>query len=281
MRFSLFILSFFTYFFSNSQEKNPDFYNRPFVIFEGCDDAEDKERCYDIYFSEFLAKHLNSSPLKDSIFNTIEKDTLTIHTTIVYDEKGLIVKDYSYISNPLRNRKGGKNPFKFILDSIPAVKPVLDDYDNGVSSDVRSTYGYLLDRTKSTLIPIMGFTPNEIPFNIIEKVPIYKGCDQSLSNIELKDCMNKKVREIVSRNFNGKLASKLGLNNGVIRIFTSFKVDKKGKITDIRARGPHKALEEEAIRVIKKIPRLKKPGYFKDKPVIVPFSLPIVFRITE
>ena len=170
---------------------------------------------------------------------------------------------------------------KGFLDRIPKVKPVLDDYDNGVASTVRNLFGFFLDRTKDSIVPILGYEPSEVPFSIIENVPVYRGCDKSLSNTDLKDCMSNKVKDLVSKNFNIRLAKKLGLPKGVARIFVSFKIDKKGKVVAIRARGPHKALENEAIRVIKKIPKLKKPGFQRGKPVIVPYALPIVFRITD
>ncbi|MGB0980898.1 MAG: energy transducer TonB [Winogradskyella sp.] len=261
----------------NAQE-HPEFYNRPFVIFEGCENATDKVKCYDINLHELIGKHLNTAIFKDSIFIKAKKDTITVSTSILYDEKGVIVKSYSNIYNSLNV---GSKKLKSFLDRIPKVKPVLDDYDNGVASTVRNQFGFFLDRTKDSIIPILGYEPSEVPFSMIENVPVYKGCDKSLSNTDLKDCMSNKVKDLVSKNFNIKLAKKLDLPKGVARIFVAFKIDKKGKVIAIRARGPHKVLENEAIRVIKKIPKLKKPGFQRGKPVIVPYALPIVFRITD
>ncbi len=259
-------------------QEHPEFYNRLFVIYEGCDEADDKERCYDIKLHELIGKQLNKKAFKNSIFFNAKKDTITVPTSILYDEKGAVVKAYSHISSPL---DGTTNKLKTLLDSIPLVKPVLDTYNNGVASTVSNLYGFLLDRTKDSIVPILGYEPTEVPYNIIENVPVYKGCDKNLSNIELRDCMSAKVSKLISKNFNIKLANKLGLPAGIIRIHVIFKIDKKGRVTDIRARGPHKALEDEAIRVIKKIPKLKKPGYQRNKPVIVPFAIPIVFRVTD
>jgi hypothetical protein len=49
-----------------------------------------------------------------------------------------------------------------------------------------------------------------------------------------------------------------------------------GHVFDIRARAPHKALEAEAIRVIALLPKIT-PGFQFGEPVIVPYSLPIIF----
>jgi len=120
----------------------------------------------------------------------------------------------------------------------------------------------------------------EIPFAVIEDVPIYKGCDKNLSNRELKDCMSEKIIKHVSKNFNIKVSRQTDLT-GNVRINVVFKVDKKGNIIGIRSRAPHPVLEQEAIRVIKLIPKMDRPGMHKGKPVIVPYSLPIVFNIVD
>ena len=119
----------------------------------------------------------------------------------------------------------------------------------------------------------------EVPFAIVEDVPIYRGCDESLDNIALKKCMSSKISEFVAKKFNQKIIDKLDLPPGKVRIFVTFKIDAKGKIKDIASRAPHKKLEEEAIRVISKIPKMKKPGYQRDKPVTVPYTLPMLFTV--
>ena len=61
----------------------------------------------------------------------------------------------------------------------------------------------------------------------------------------------------------------------------SLKRDSKGNFkeaTGIRSRGPHKTLEREANRIIAKLPKMT-PGKQRGKPVRVPFSIPITFRL--
>ncbi|MCP4143052.1 MAG: hypothetical protein GY755_22640, partial [Chloroflexi bacterium] len=126
---------------------------------------------------------------------------------------------------------------------------------------------------------LVELNSDEVPFAVIEQVPVYKGCNKKLSNTELKKCMSDKISKHVVKNFNIKLAGSLGLHDGVVRVNVIFKIDKEGNITGIRSRAPHSKLEKEAIRVITLIPKMDKPGYQKGKPVIVPYSLPIKFNL--
>ena len=64
------------------------------------------------------------------------------------------------------------------------------------------------------------------------------------------------------------------------RIAVIFKIDKRGNVTGVRSRGPHPSLEEEAIRVISLLPKMK-PGLQNGKPVVVPYSLPIIFEVQD
>lgn len=117
-----------------------------------------------------------------------------------------------------------------------------------------------------------------IPFAVIDKVPTYNDC--SGSNDELKKCMSDAISKFVNENFNVGLAKELGLK-GVNRVFVSFRINKNGNITNIRARAPHPELEDEAIRVLRLIPDMEKPGEHNGRPVGVLYSLPITFKIQE
>ena len=119
----------------------------------------------------------------------------------------------------------------------------------------------------------------EVPFSVVEQVPIYKGCNKKLSNAELKKCMSNGITKHIIKNFNIGVAKDLGLPDGRVKINVIFKVNKDGKIKGIKATGPHPKLEKEAYRVVKLIPKLTKPGYQKGKPVTVPYALPLIFNI--
>lgn len=115
------------------------------------------------------------------------------------------------------------------------------------------------------------------PFAVIDNVPIYPGCESYSSNEEQKLCFSRKIEEFAMINFNTELAQELKLT-GVNRIIVLFKIDKQGDVTNIKVRAPHPKLEEEARRVIQKLPKMT-PGKQKGKAAGVMYSLPIVFEI--
>ena len=116
----------------------------------------------------------------------------------------------------------------------------------------------------------------DVPFAIIEDVPVYPGCKGNKD--QLRACLQEKITKHVNRRFNSDLASDLGLSPGVKRIFVMFKIDKTGAITDVQARAPHNRLRDEAIRVVKMLPQMT-PGKQRGRPVGVKYSLPIAFKV--
>lgn len=118
----------------------------------------------------------------------------------------------------------------------------------------------------------------EVPFAVIENVPVFPGCEKG-NNAAKKKCMSEKIQKFVTRKFNTELASDLGLS-GRQRINVIFKIDKSGKVVGVRSRAPHPGLEKEAARVINMLPQMK-PGMQRGKAVTVPYSLPIVFQVQD
>ena len=116
----------------------------------------------------------------------------------------------------------------------------------------------------------------DVPFAIIEDVPVYPGCKGNKA--KLRQCLQDKITKHVNKKFNADLASDLGLSPGVKRIFVVFKIDKRGNIVDVMARAPHKRLQDEAIRVVKLLPKMI-PGKQRGIAVGVKYSLPIAFKV--
>ena len=118
----------------------------------------------------------------------------------------------------------------------------------------------------------------EVPFAVIENVPLFPGCERG-NNAKKRKCMSEKIAKFVQRKFNTELAGDLGLS-GRQRISVIFKIDKSGNVTGVRARAPHPRLEKEAQRVINLLPKMQ-PGKQRGKAVIVPYSLPIIFQVQD
>ncbi len=117
----------------------------------------------------------------------------------------------------------------------------------------------------------------DVPFAVIENVPIYPGCENEKGNAARKKCMSEKVQKYVQRKFDTDLAGDLGLE-GRQRIAVQFKIDRNGNVVNVRARAPHPRLEQEAVEVVSSLPKMT-PGQQRGKPVGVLYSLPILFQV--
>ena len=121
----------------------------------------------------------------------------------------------------------------------------------------------------------------DVSFDVVDRVPIYKGCDENLGNQALKQCFSEKLNVLISKNFNAAIGKDLDLPDQSFQyINVMFKVNADGNIINIVARTIYPELEAEAVRVINLIPTLK-PGYLKDKAVTVPYFLPITFKVNN
>ncbi|MFK8060365.1 MAG: energy transducer TonB [Polaribacter sp.] len=116
----------------------------------------------------------------------------------------------------------------------------------------------------------------DIPFILIENVPVYPGCKGN--NKKLKACFTKKVTEFFGKRFDIGLAEKLGLQTGKKRLYVIFTINNKGKVVNVKARGPHPVLEKEVTSIISALPKMT-PGKQRGVAVGVSYSIPITFEV--
>ena len=115
----------------------------------------------------------------------------------------------------------------------------------------------------------------DVPFAIIEDVPLYPGCER-VPKSQRRSCFQEQIQKHIAKNFTyPEIAEELGIQG---RVFVQFIIGTDGSITGIRTRGPDKDLEKEAVRIISKLPRMT-PGKQRGRPVRVPFSIPIIFKL--
>lgn len=119
----------------------------------------------------------------------------------------------------------------------------------------------------------------DVAFAIIEQAPIYPGCEKLDKNLQ-KLCLQNQIKKHVAKSFNLKIVQNLNLEPGKKRVYVQFKIDATGHIVNVRARGPHKELEKEAIRIVKLLPDMI-PGKQKGKSVGVKYTLPITFLVEK
>ncbi len=120
----------------------------------------------------------------------------------------------------------------------------------------------------------------DVPFAVVEDVPVYPGCEGLEANSARKKCMSDKVKQLVNENFVIPEEDQKAEKSVVKRIYANFKIDSKGNVSNIKVRalGGSSKLEEEAIRVLKLLPKMQ-PGKQRGKAVGVMYSIPIVYRI--
>ena len=115
----------------------------------------------------------------------------------------------------------------------------------------------------------------DVPFAVIEDVPIFPGCENEPKS-KLRDCFNSMMQKHIGKNFRyPEIAQEMGVQG---RVNVMFVIQKDGSIGNVRMRGPDKNLEEEAARIIGKLPKMT-PGKQRGRAVRVPFSIPITFKL--
>ena len=115
----------------------------------------------------------------------------------------------------------------------------------------------------------------EVPFSVIENVPVFPGCE---NESDKRTCFNTMMQKHIVKNFRyPEIAQEMGVQGRVNIMFT---IQKDGSIGNIRMRGPDKNLEKEAARIIGKLPKMT-PGSQRGTPVRVPFAIPITFKLSN
>ena len=130
----------------------------------------------------------------------------------------------------------------------------------------------------AVLFSFFGMSQNEletIEIDELSEVPVYPGCE----NIRNKTkCLQENIQRHIVRNFKYPKEAKKNKIQG--RVFVQFIVGTGGYVDIIKTRGPDDLLEKEAQRIISLLPKFK-PGILNGKPVRVPFSMPIIFRLRK
>ena len=119
------------------------------------------------------------------------------------------------------------------------------------------------------------FEDVDVPFAVIEDVPIYPGCEK-VPKSQRRACFQEQINKHIRKNFRyPEIAQEMGIQG---RVYVQFVIAKDGSITSVRMRGPDKNLEKEAARIISRLPKMT-PGKQRGRAVRVPFSIPITFRL--
>jgi protein TonB len=158
-------------------------------------------------------------------------------------------------------------PKQVVTEAITIVEDVVDIEETVIESTEIGQDDVIEDRVVSVEdVEVEEIDEDiEVPFAVIEKVPIFPGCKGN--NTELKACFQKKMQDHLLRNIQ-------------VSVFVFFLIYKNGNVSKIKSRGPDQLLVTEAERIISILPKMT-PGKQRNKSVGVPYSIPINFKLQQ
>ena len=201
----------------------------------------------------------------------IPKITEVIPKDVVYvDEAPIFKPEVVAVNEPVEQPKvkTPTNDFKIVPDITP------DIFIDNTSKSTESKP--VLDPKDVKVVKVIDEI-SDLPFDRVEVVPVYPGCENKKTNEDKRKCMSEKITKLIQRKFDTGLGGELGLSGKQV-IRTQFKIDKTGHIIDVKVRGTHPSLESEAKRVINIIPEMT-PGKQGNTNVGVIYTLPIIFEV--
>ena len=167
-------------------------------------------------------------------------------------------------------------PFRTISDgntSIYFSETDGDSYITGPDNEKVRAQRLIDGEVSKDFMNSFNGTDDPVPFSLVESVPVFPGCENSE---DPRECFNKQMQDHIRKNFKypqGAIDQRI---EG--RVNVMFTIDQNGNISEIKKRGPHPLLENEAERIISRLPKMKA-GMHQGKAVKVPFSVPLIFNL--
>ena len=240
-------------------------------VFPGCEDAQDQRSCFVEKMNEHIRKNFNYPKIAQekgvqgrvSTIFTIDTEGFISNVRLRGPDK-LLQNETARIIAKLPQMLPGKDNGK-IVGVIYSI-PVYFNLKNGKEDAGVPKPNNLVKEKKEV---------TSIPFATIDEVPVFPGCEDAKDK---RTCFQEKVNRHIAKNFRyPQEAQEKGIQG---RVSTMFIIDVDGSISNIRMRGPDELLENEARRILEKLPKMT-PGKQKDEIVQVPFSIPINFKLRD
>ena len=193
-----------------------------------------------------------------------------------FDYESILVEQDEEEEIPLTEQIKTPPPLPPPPVQAPTEIEIVEDEEEVEESIIEST-----ETDRDEIIEVEDVTIEEeeeiinVPFAVIEYVPVFPGCE-NVDKDQLRNCFQEQMNKHIRRNFRyPEISQEMGIQG---RVLVNFIISEDGSITNIRMRGPDKNLEGEAKRIISLLPAMI-PGKQRGRPVRVPFSIPIVFRL--
>jgi len=134
-------------------------------------------------------------------------------------------------------------------------------------------YDYLSTNKQLSKIPLDSNCT--LKGGVIEETPLFPN-QQRIDNLSDRRTFNLLIQQHIGSHFNYPKEAIAKKISGRVSIL--FYIDKEGYVDNIRTKGPSPILENEAIRIISLLPKLK-PGRHNGEPIKMPYSIPINFKL--
>ncbi len=164
-------------------------------------------------------------------------------------------------------------PAPEIIEIVDDKKDIVEDIIESTETNQKEEVVKPVEAKKVVVVEVED--DFDVPFAIIEDVPIFPGCEKEPKN-KLKECFNLKMSQFIFKN---QKYPEAAIDAGIQgKVFVNFVIEKDGSIVVSGMRSPDKILEKEAARVFSKMPKIT-PGKQRGKPVRVPYAIPITFKL--
>ena len=117
--------------------------------------------------------------------------------------------------------------------------------------------------------------PDQLDYDEIDTAPRFPDCDD-VEPGKSKECFENYINNHIEKNL--KYPKRAMKNNIEGDVFIQFEITKEGYFINFSTIGPNKILEDEAYRIMAKLPQVKA-GEYLGKKVSVLYGLPISFRL--
>lgn len=115
----------------------------------------------------------------------------------------------------------------------------------------------------------------------LDELPTFLACS-GLKGDAQKACFNEQMKKYLQKNLNYPARARENETQGSVLV--EFIINSNGKVSNVKPANANKFndkdLENEALRVVSKLPNLK-PGIFKGEPVNVRYRIPITFKLNK
>lgn len=212
-------------------------------------------------------------------YNSCKEESIEFsdNTMQVQDVENLSAQEERELFAKLVSLSENKGKWNFTISdgntSIHFSEAEGDSYITGPDNEKIGAQMMIQGEMSGDFMSPFNTTDDPLPFNLVEYAPVFPGCEDS---DDPRACFNKQMQNHIRKHFNYPQEAIDQRIEG--RVNVMFTIDKNGNIVDIKKRGPHELLENEADRIIRRLPKMS-PGIRNGSDVKVYYSIPITFSL--